>query len=262
MGYTFWRTLSKKTTLEETLEATAKIGLKAYEFQDQFGFGLQFPSTPSRARLERLVAAAESYGIRVPAISAMAGSLLSSDSDAQISYYEKWLRLASSIDCRILKINLGHKPPNMKLGDSFQRVHRSLVRLTRTAEDHNVTLAPELYPHSYPSGDPIAMITLMKIIGSKKLRHTMDNHHLPRTWALSACKLLAPYTVHAHASVLERNSMVGENSALFRFREFLRILKAAGYRGHIMIEWKGRNETLQDCERGIGLSRDLLLGAI
>jgi sugar phosphate isomerase/epimerase len=185
----------------------------------------------------------------------MGTNFLEPNTDRQIAYVGKWLELASSIGTKILKINIGEKPPHMSEEQAFEQAKGCVRRCLPLAEEYGIPLAPELYPPTFPSGDLAAMTTLMKVIDSRYFRHTIDNEFLPPKMALAAYALLAPYAINVHASVYEYSYMKDEHKrtgkARFEFEKLISILSHVSYKGYIMIEWKGRNMTVPECVQGL-----------
>ena len=249
----------KEPTIEEAMKATSRSGLRGIELQDfGSGFDEKFPNAPSKGRLRKVKETAESLGLEIPVISAMAGSFLESNIDEQIAYVGKWLGLASSIDTKILKINLGTKPEGMSDGRAFEQAKTCIMKCVTLAEEYGIPLAPELWPLSFPSNDPFAMITLLKIVDSKYFRLTLDNEHLPSEWAVTCYKQLAPYGIHVHMSMWDEKRMRASNREKYAFEKFIPILKSVDYDGYLMIEWRGPNEPIAEAEEGLRKSNALL----
>jgi sugar phosphate isomerase/epimerase len=238
--------IARQPPLDEIPALTAKLGITALELQDPGGgFEELFPELPTTRRLKRLIEIGESAGVEIPVISAMGGNLLSANEDAQISYVRKWLKLAASVGITTLKINVGMKPTAASKAKAFERALSALRRCSRIAEDYGVVLAPELWPPSYPTSDVHAMITLMMLIDSKNLRHTIDNYQLPPDWAVPAFERLIPFTSHVHMSTRGLPDTLN-NDPRFEFSSFIRILKTASYDGYVMIEARPRSDLLSE----------------
>lgn len=253
----------KEPTIEEAMKATSRAGLRGIELQDfGSGFDEKFPNAPSKGRLRKVKETAETLGLEIPVISAMAGSFLEPNIDEQIAYVEEWLGLASSINTKILKINLGLKPERMSDGSAFEQAKTCIMKCVTLAEEYGIPLAPELWPLSFPSNDPFAIITLLKIVDSKYFRLTLDNEHLPSGWAATCYKLLAPYAIHVHTSMWSENKMRASNREKYAFQEFIPILKSANYDGYLMIEWRGPNEPTAEAEAALRKSNVLLTSLI
>ncbi len=250
---------SKSPTPEAAIALAAKAGLEGIELQDYRSgfFDEKFPEVLPEKRLREVKEFASSIGIEIPSISAMAGNLLEANIGTQVSYVQKWLRLASSIQTGILKINIGTKPVNMSNERAFEQAKRCLKALARSAKDYGIVLAPELWPPSYPTSDIPAMITLLKTVDSDYLRHTLDNYMLPPEWAVTAWKLLAPYAVNVHLSPPRKVDLVGISRERFRFKEFIGTLKSIGYEGYLMIEWRARNRPTTKLVEGLRKTRKL-----
>src|SRR5271156_158610 len=65
-------------TLEDAIRLTREAGMSAIELQDYGSgfFGYDFPKVPPRKLLREIKDVADSYKVKVPTISVMAGSLL------------------------------------------------------------------------------------------------------------------------------------------------------------------------------------------
>ena len=252
---------ASKPPLDETPKLTADAGLGALELQDPGGgFEETFPDAPSLRRLKQLKETAGSSGVEIPAISAMGGNLLSPDTERQLSYLQKWLTLASSLEIRTLKINVGAKPPGLSDSRSFERARAALVRCAKLAGEYGIVLAPELWPPSYPTSDVHAMITLMRLIDSKQFRHTLDNYQLPAGWPVTAYRLLAPFATHVHVST--RGIMDGPQDQRFRFASFVSILRAIGYDGYLMIEARPHDPSMAARLKQLSKTKNTLLRLI
>jgi len=251
-------------TLEDAIRLTREAGMSAIELQDYGSgfFGYDFPKVPPRKLLREIKDVADSYKVKVPTISVMAGSLLAPNTSIQVDYIRRWLDLASDIGVKVVKINVGVKPAEIDKDAAFERVRGCLKTLIRDAEEYGIPLAPELWPPSYPTSDPVAMLTLLQNIDSPYFRFTSDNFMLPADWALTAYRLMAPYTVNAHVSTARKSDLRGPSRERYRFKDIVRILKEVGYDGYLMIEWRDPNRPIPRLVRGLRETKDMLEGII
>jgi sugar phosphate isomerase/epimerase len=251
-------------SLEDALRLTRESGISAIELQEYRSglFGFDFPKVPSRKVLRDIKEVADSYRVKIPAISVMAGNLLAPDGSVQVNYIRRWLALAADIGIKVVKINVGAKPDGLGNDAAFERARSNLLKLVRHAEEYDIPLAPELWPPSYPTSDPIAMLTLLKNIDSPYLRFTSDNFMLPPGWALTAYQLMAPYTANAHISPPRKGDLIGPTRDRYRFKDLVQILKENHYDGHIMIEWRASNRPLEKLVEGLRETKDMLEGII
>jgi sugar phosphate isomerase/epimerase len=252
-------------SLEDAIRLTRESGISAIELQDYRSglFGFDFPKVPPKKVLRGIREVADSYRVEIPTISVMAGNLLSPDGSSQVNYIRRWLPLAADIGIKVVKINVGAKPADLGNDAAFERARERLLKLVRYAEEYDIPLAPELWPPSYPTSDPTAMLTLLKNIDSPYFRFTSDNFMLPPDWALTAYRLMAPYTANAHVSPpANREDLRGPNKDRYRFKDFIQILKENHYDGHIMIEWRASNRPLEKLVGGLRETKDMLEGII
>jgi sugar phosphate isomerase/epimerase len=252
-------------SLEDAIRLTKESGISAIELQDYRSglFGFDFPKVPPKKVLRGIKEVADSYRVEVPTISVMAGNLLSPDGNSQVNYIRRWLPLAADAGIKVVKINVGAKPADLGNDAAFERVRERLLKLVRYAEEYDIPLAPELWPPSYPTSDPVAMLTLLRNIDSPYFRFTADNFMLPPDWAVTAYRLMAPYTANAHISPpSNKDDLRGPNKDRYRFRDFVQILKENHYDGHIMIEWRSSNRPLEKLVEGLRETKDMLEGII
>ena len=252
-------------SLEDAIMLTKESGISAIELQDYRSglFGFDFPKVPGKKVLRKIKEVADSYRVEIPTISVMAGNLLSPDGNAQVNYIRRWLPLAAEIGIKVVKINVGAKPADLSNDAAFERARGRLLKLVRYAEEYDIPLAPELWPSSYPTSDPVAMLTLLKNIDSPYFRFTSDNFMLPPDWAVTAYRLMAPYTANAHMSPPpNRDELRGPNKDRYRFKDLIQILKENHFDGHIMIEWRASNRPLEKLVEGLRETKDMLEGII
>ena len=146
-------------SLEDAIRLTRESGISAIELQDWGSgiFGYDFPELPPKKVLRDIKEVADSYRVRIPTISVMAGNLLSPDGDAQVNYIRRWLALAADIGIKVVKINVGAKPDDLSNDAAFERTRACLLKLVRYAEERRYTsrartLATVL-PHKRPGRD-------------------------------------------------------------------------------------------------------------
>jgi sugar phosphate isomerase/epimerase len=247
--------------LEDALRLTRESGISAMELQDWGSgiFGYDFPELPPKKVLRDIKEVADSYRVKIPTISVMAGNLLLPDSTVQVNYIRRWLALAADIGIKVVKINVGEKPGDLSNDGAFERARGCLLKLVRHAEDYDIPLAPELWPPSYPTSDPVAMLTLLQNIDSPYFRFTSDNFMLPTDWAVTAYRLMAPYTANAHLSTPPHKAdLRGPIKDRYRFKDFIQILKQNDYDGYLMIEWRDSNRPLTKLVEGLRETKDML----
>ncbi|MDA4113115.1 MAG: sugar phosphate isomerase/epimerase [Thaumarchaeota archaeon] len=251
-------------SLEDAIRLTRESGISAIELQDYRSglFGFDFPKVPTGKVLREIKEVADSYRVKIPTISVMAGNLLAPDGNVQVNYIRRWLALAADIGIKVVKINVGAKSDELGNDAAFERARGRLLKLVRYAEEYDIPLAPELWPASYPTSDPVAMLTLLKNIDSPYFRFTSDNFVLPPDWAVTAYRLMAPYTANAHISPPRKGDLRGPTKHRYQFKDFIRILKENHYDGHIMIEWRSSNRPLEKLIEGLRKTKDMLEGII
>ncbi len=142
------------------------------------------------------------------------------------------------------------------------RVIDAYRELMPVAEEHDVLLCIE--NHSSVSRGADGLVEIIRRVGSAHLRTNPDftnfvpdfRHRSERALEAiySETERVAPYAANAHLKVGNDFTEDGEHPYVDVGR-LVGIMRAAGYDGHIVLEYYGRDEPADSSERGLALLR-------
>ncbi|MCS7300888.1 MAG: sugar phosphate isomerase/epimerase [Fimbriimonadales bacterium] len=230
-AYSYREALTKRQmSLSDFIRVCAELGLDGVELT-----GYYFPDT-SRATLNALKRECFRYGLAI-AGAATRNHFTQPDPDArkaEVESVKQWIDIAVALGAPMLRIFADRGIPQ---GVSEQQAYdwsRACIEQTLPyAEAQGVVLALET--HWGLTADAERTLRFTRDLKSDYFgilldgANTLDNHY-------EMIEKLAPHAVSVHAKTHSRNTK-GEFFEL-DYERIFRILKAAGYRGYVAIEYE------------------------
>lgn len=226
--------------------------------REEFGIGAielvntMFPSPTWRAQQELLASAAK-HDVKVLLIMCDAEGDLSAERDADrlqaVANHRKWLEIAGNLGCHSIRVNSGGRPANP--GDQ-QRCIDSLKRLGEMAAERSLAVLCE--NHWGMSSYPDDLLAVMRGVGMSNVGTLPDFGNFPDDVdRYAAVAAMLPFAKAVSAKCHDFDAEGRETRT--DFARMLGLVRAAGYRGWIGIEYEG--ERLSEAE-GIRAAKRLL----
>ncbi len=206
-----------------------------------------------RPYLDQLKKAIAEAGCVLAAV-IMEGNLATDDEAArrrQIEEDQMKLRAAAYLGAPVVRINVGGTGDSARdatLG--VERVIAAFREMLPLAKELGVKMTME--NHGGVSAKADWLLQIIKGTDAEWVGSCLDFGNWPGEVRYEECRKLAPYVYHVHAKA-HRFDDSGE--AEYDFGRILAMLRYAGYRGALSIEWEGGGDPVVGVEK----SRDLLL---
>jgi sugar phosphate isomerase/epimerase len=243
----------RRHSLEEFADLVRqRLGVSAIELcQIQFD-----GDTPER--IERLKEGLDKSGVRLLAVPIDIGDLASVNPEwraEDMARIVRWFDIAKTLGASYVRVNAGEVGSSHAV-DSRASLVSALQALGDAAGERGLRLLIE--NHGGTSSDPDFMLGLCADVGSARLGILLDLGNFDPLVSLSRARFTNPDVddsgldvepIYAHirklapvADLIHAKSIdpASDGRPLPDLPRALDIVKAAGYRGHISIEWEGR----------------------
>ncbi len=249
-AYSFRAYLTKgEMSLEDFVKLGWELGLDGVELTEYY-----FPSV-DRDYIFKLKRLALSYGLDISAVS-VGNTFTLPDSDArerEIKHVKKWIDIAVWIGAPCLRVFAGKVPKGHTEEEAFKWVVSALKECSKYASERGIVLALENHGGITSTADQV--LRILKAVDSEWLRINLDTGNY-RINTYEDIEKSAPYAVHVHAKFLD----VAEDGSDRRldYNKILEILRRAGYRGYLSIEYEGKEGARSAVPRAVSFLRKLL----
>lgn len=252
----FRRESAPLTLLEFPAFARDQFAIDAVELNN-----IYFASTDADY-LDRLRAAAESAGSTLLNIAVDEKGDLSADDEAarleSVRNYARWIPIAQTLGCGVIRANSGGKNV-VDRERAIANCTDSFRRLCDVGKAHGVAVMIE--NHWGISSDPDVMVRVTTDVCET---HGADAMHTLVDWGnwpddvdrYEAIRKTMPLAIAVHAKVNDIDADL--RHPRFDHARCLAISRAAGYDGHLGIEYEGAEDPVIGIARGTTLLRRLL----
>jgi len=234
-----------------------KFDILAVEYVDQF-----FPSA-DKEYVKELLKRTEDIGVKnVLLMIDTAGSLGDLDEEKRMESVEKhyqWVEAAEILGCHAIRVNARGRGPELDVANATTK---SLITLSRFAADYGISVIVE--NHGGPSSRPPWLTSVIRNTGMINCGVLPDfgNFIIERREGgerydlYQGMKELMPLAKGVSAKSHEFDEEGNETTK--DFTRLLKIVKDAGFRGYIGIEYEGRELS---ADEGIIATKNLLIKA-
>jgi sugar phosphate isomerase/epimerase len=232
---------SEKLSLEDFVDDCAKLGLQGTELTSYY-----FPDNPTPDYLRSLRQRCFLLGLDV------SGTAVGNDfcfpagekRDAEIAHVKRWVDHAAILGAPVIRIFSGH-PHGTSAQEAHQLAVAAIEECCQYAGQHGVMLALE--NHGGLTETAAGLLALVRDVQSPWFGVNLDTGNFHSEDPYAELAQLAPYAVNVQVKV----SMVPGGTKRVRadFSRLAKIVRDAGYRGYIVLEFE-ENETPRDaCRR-------------
>ena len=254
-GYSYRKLLTAKEkpmTLDDFVEKAAELGLDAVEPTSYY-----FKDT-SPAYLRHLRAKAFRLGLDISgtAVGNDFGHPPGAKRDGQIAHVKKWVDHAEILGAPVIRIFAGHAKKGQAPDEAHKLMVAGIEQCSAYAGEHGIYLALE--NHGGPTVTAEAMLTIVKDVQSPWFGVNLDtgNFRTPDPYADMAA--VAPYALNVQVKVELR---VGGKAEPSDYKRIVKILRDAGYRGYLALEYEAREDPLTAIPRHVAALREAVAGA-
>jgi len=241
-AYSFREALTKREmSLSDFIRLCADLGLDGVELT-----GYYFPDT-NRSTLNTLKRECFRYGVAV-AGTATRNHFTQPDAEArkaEVESVKQWIEIAVALGAPMLRIFADRGiPQGYSERQAYDWSRECIEQALPYAEAHGVVLALET--HWGLTADAERTLRFVRDINSPYFgilldgANTRENHY-------EMIEKLAPHAVSVHAKTHSRN--LKDEFFELDYERIFRILKAAGYRGYVAIEYEYTDPPMQAIPR-------------
>lgn len=243
---------SGRMTLEEFLDTAVDIGLDGVELTSYY-FPDETPDYLHHIKREALVRGLDVSG------TAVGGNFSHADEGErrkQIEHVKNWIPKSEMLGSSVMRVFAGGVPEGVERPVAEQWVRDGLAECARVGAEHGVVLALE--NHGGLTADADGALALIEPFASEPwtgLNLDFGNFTGDIYEQYERC---APHTITTHAKATVRQ---GEAREYVDYRRVAHIMREAGYRGYLAIEYEELEEPRAGVSRFAAYLRGCLVGA-
>ncbi len=229
-AYSYWEALTRKTmSLPDFIQTCADMGLDGVELT-----GYYFPDT-SRATLNSLKRHCFRLGLAISG-TAMRNRYGYPDPEqrrAEVEKTKEWITIAQALGAPFLRVFADHIPEGVSEEQAYRWHIECFEQVLPYAEAQGVVLGLET--HWGLTADAERTLRFVRDLKSDYFGILLDGANF-RENHYKQMEMLAPYTVSVHAKTHTRNTR--DEWIELDYERVMGILKNAGYRGYLAIEYE------------------------
>lgn len=254
-AYSYRHLLSRKQnpmTMDEFVEKGAELDLDAVEPTSYY-----FRDT-SPAYLRHLRAKAFLLGLDI------SGTAIGNDfahppgpaRDRQLAHTKRWIEIAETLGAPVIRIFAGHKKAGQSDADAHKLIVEGIEECCEHAGKHGIFLALE--NHGGPTSTAAALLKIVRAVKSPWFGVNLDtgNFRSPDPYADIAAA--APYAITCQVKV--ELTVAGKRQPS-DYKRLVRVLRQAGYRGYLALEYEAAEDPLTAIPRQIAALREAVTSA-
>ncbi len=238
-AYSYRQLLTRKEepmTLEGFLEKAAELDFDGVELTSYY-----FRDT-SPEFLRRIRARAFALGLDV------AGSAVGNNfclppgpaRDKQIEMVKKWVEHSEALGAPVIRIFAGSKQKDQADADAHKVLVETIEECCGYAGQHGVYLALE--NHGGPTATAEGTLKILRDVKSPWFGANLDTGNFHGADPYAEIAAVAPYAITTHVKV--EVSAAGQKAQPADFPRIVKILREAGYRGYLSIEYEAKEDPL------------------
>ncbi len=234
--------------LVDFIDDCAKFGLAGTELTSYY-----FPETPTEEYLRQIKAEAFRRGLDVSGTAVRNDFCLppGQQRDDSIAHVKRWIEYADKMDAPVIRIFSG----NIGRGQTQEQANRLTIAAIEECCDYagkyGVYLALE--NHDGLTTDPENMLAIVRAVNSPWFGVNMDTGNFRTADVYGDLAKIAPYSLNVQVKVVIRPT--GRAPEQSDFGRLAQILKDAGYRGYIVLEFEEAGDPREECRRYLDLMR-------
>ena len=254
-GYSYRKLLTAKEkpmTLDDFIEKGAELGLDAveptsYYFRD---------TSPKYLRHLRSKAFRLGLDISGTAVGNDFGHPPGAKRDGQIAHVKKWVDHAEILGAPVIRIFAGHAKKGQTPDEAHKLMVEGIEACCAYAGEHGIYLALE--NHGGPTVTAEAMLEIVKDVQSPWFGVNLDTGNFRSADPYADMAAVAPYALNVQVKVELRVAGKAEPSD---YKRIVKILRDAGYRGYLALEYEAREDPLSAIPRHVAALREAIHGA-
>jgi sugar phosphate isomerase/epimerase len=231
-----------RLTLVEFIDDCATFGLDGTELTSYF-----FPQALTEEFLRHLKGEAFRRGLDI------SGTAVGNDfcyppgerRNTEIAQVKRWVEYADLMDAPVIRIFSGHVKPEQSAKDAHRLAVEAIEECCEYAGKYGVFLALE--NHGGLTAGVDNMLALVRDVNSPWFGVNMDTGNFQSADIYGDLAKIAPYSLNVQVKVDIHPA--GQPVQPSDFGHLARILKAAGYRGYIVLEFEKSGDPRIECKK-------------
>lgn len=182
----------------------------------------------------------------------------------QVERMKRWIEAAAEAGIPRLNVFTGYHQPGQDPTMECMRVIDAFCEVAPLAEDKGMLLCLENHSSVHPDAD--GLLAIIRAVGNPCMRTNPDPTNFCRGFTMldersreviyQETEKVAPLMANAHLKV---NTFDAEGDAEFvDVERVLRIFKAAGYAGHVVLEYYGKDDPRDSMAKGVAQLRRII----
>jgi len=249
-GYSYRKLLTAKQdpmTLDDFVDKAAELDLDAIEPTSYY-----FRDT-SPAYLRHLRAKAFQLGLDI------SGTAVGNDfglppgpkRDAQLAHVKKWVDIAETLGAPVIRIFAGRARKGQEPAAAYRLMVAGIEQCCAYAGEHGVYLALE--NHGGPTTTAADLLRFVRDVESPWFGVNLDTGNFRTADPYVDIAASAPYALNVQVKVEIRQ---GKQRVPTDYKRIVAILRKAGYRGYLALEYEAKEDPLTAIPRHIAALRD------
>lgn len=239
-----------KLSLIDFIDDCAKLNLAGTELTSYY-----FPDAPTAEYLRQIKGEAFRRGLDI------SGTAIRNDfcfppgelRDAQIAHVKRWIEYADMMNAPVIRIFSGDAKPGQSVDEARRLAVEGIEECCQHAGKFGVYLALE--NHGGITTEVEGMMAVVRAVNSPWFGVNLDSGNFRSADVYGDLAKIAPYAVNVQIKVLVQPA--GQEVQPSDFNRLADILRTAGYRGYVVLEFEAPGDPRQECERYIKVLRDV-----
>jgi sugar phosphate isomerase/epimerase len=235
-------------TMADFVDDCAAFGLEGTELTSYY-----FPPDVKPAYLRQLKQQCFRLGLDVSG-TAVGNDFAKADEDErrkQIESVKKWVDNAAILGAPVIRIFAGHVPNGVEPETAHKWMVEGMQECCDYAGKHGVFLALE--NHGGPTATPEGLLSLVQAVESPWFGVNLDSGNFHTDDPYADLARIAPYAINAQIKVVVERAGKREPADYARLAE---ILRAADYRGYIVLEYEEKGDVRSECKKQLQAMRE------
>ena len=240
---------SKKLTIDDFIDDCAKFDLDGTELTSYY---LSQDGPPEYFR--KLKATAFRSGLDV------SGTAVGNDfchppgpqRDKEIASVKRWIEYADAMDAPVIRIFSGNAKKGQSVEDANQLAIEAIEECCAHAGKFGVFLALE--NHGGLTAEADNMLAIVRDVKSAWFGVNVDTGNFRTADPYGDLAKIAPYALNVQVKVMIHPA--GKPSELCDFKRIAQMLRTAGYRGYVVLEFEEKGDPRTECRKYLDQLRE------
>jgi sugar phosphate isomerase/epimerase len=229
-----------KLSLIDFIDDCSKLNLDGTELTSYY-----LPEAPTSDELRQLKGEAFRRGLDI------SGTAIRNDfcvppgeqRDKELAHVKRWIEYADQLDAPVIRIFAGQVKPGQSNKEAQRLCAEGIEECCRHAAKYGVFLALE--NHGGITAEVDNILAIVRAVQSPWFGVNMDTGNFNTADPYGDLAKLAPYSVNVQVKVLVQPA--GKSAEPSDFGRLADILRTAGYRGYVVLEFEAPGEPSSEC---------------